>query len=179
MTISFPDHTLVGVVAARVFERTANLEFTRVEAVWKFDASAQRFLGWVGIVDAPVDFQEVNRLDVVYICITKPGFLMQPPLLRCGERALNRERNAQALPPSSCGIPPVGGLTGASRTEVVVRSSVANLLHFRSWFDKLTTNGGRRTLLTAFSTPWSPERNLTSAEPGTVSSAAGSAVPSS
>ena len=80
VTLAFPDHTLVGVVAARVFERSINLEFTRVEAVWKFDASAQRFLGWVGIVDAPVDFQEVNRLDVVYLCITKPGFLMQPPL---------------------------------------------------------------------------------------------------
>jgi hypothetical protein len=50
------------------------------EAVWKLDATSQRFLGWSPLPDAPSDFREVNRLDAVFLCVGEAGQLVQPAI---------------------------------------------------------------------------------------------------
>ena len=74
--LSFPDGTPVDVVHDAV--HGAHIPTHIVEAVWKYDPATRRFLGWSPQSGAPNDFEQVNRLDAVFICMDAAGQLVQP-----------------------------------------------------------------------------------------------------
>jgi len=51
-----------------------------LEAIWKYDTRAQRFLGWSPLPGAPNDLTSVNRLDPVVVCARAAATLAQPAL---------------------------------------------------------------------------------------------------
>ena len=72
VALTFTDDTPVARVERAVRPGGA------LEAVWRWDAARQRFLGWSPVPDAPNDFITVNRLDTVFLCIRGEAVLDQP-----------------------------------------------------------------------------------------------------
>lgn len=71
---TWPNGTPTATVAAAVSPSTILI------AIWRFDASANRFFGYSPIPNAPNDLLTVNRLDAIFICVDTAGTLTRPTL---------------------------------------------------------------------------------------------------
>ena len=85
VTLTYPEGTAIADFYHAVVPATAPGGDVRtptpiVEAIWRYDAAAQRFLGWSPLPNAPSDFATVGRLDAVYVCVSEAGRLVQPAL---------------------------------------------------------------------------------------------------
>ena len=74
VTLTWVNGTPARAVAAAVSPPEA------VIAVWRFDAAAQRFVGFSPLLEAPSDLTAVNRLDAVLICLREPAVLVRPAI---------------------------------------------------------------------------------------------------
>jgi hypothetical protein len=72
LSLTWPNGTPTTMVAASI---TGPLV-----AIWRFDAIAQRFVGFSPIPNAPNDLVVVNRLDAVFICMNGPGQITRPAI---------------------------------------------------------------------------------------------------
>jgi hypothetical protein len=79
VTLTYPDGTALAKVARYVLTGPYLIPSPLPEAIWRYDNAAQRFLGWSPNPSAPNDFDQVNRLDTVFICVRGASALYQPP----------------------------------------------------------------------------------------------------
>ncbi|MBI2760228.1 MAG: CAP domain-containing protein [Chloroflexi bacterium] len=74
VTLTWPAGTPLSTVASAVTPAGA------LSAIWKFDNSRQRFIGFSTLPGAPNDLREAGSLDAVFVCVTAAGSLARPPL---------------------------------------------------------------------------------------------------
>jgi uncharacterized protein YkwD len=74
VTLTWPTGTPLATVAGAITPAGSLL------AIWKFDNSTQRFVGFSAIPGAPNDLREAGSLDAVFVCVTAAGSLARPPL---------------------------------------------------------------------------------------------------
>lgn len=72
IALTWPDGTATALVARAVSPDTA------LDAMWQYDPSSDRFIGWSSVPGAPNDLLVVRRLAAVFLCIHEPGTLARP-----------------------------------------------------------------------------------------------------